>query len=68
MKISSDGGQSLSDEEIVGQPAPLSDMGYPRTVVLNDGSLLAVYYTNEGKKRFFVASRTEMPDFVRRPR
>ncbi|WP_111564197.1 hypothetical protein [Rhizobium sp. AN80A] len=62
MKISTDSGKSWSDEEVVGQPAPLPDVGYPRTVVGKDGTVLAVHCTNAGKERFMVATRIRITD------
>ena len=60
IKISSDGGRSWSSEQNVGQTAPLPDLGYPRAVISNDGTLLTVYYTNAGRERFIEATRIKV--------
>jgi hypothetical protein len=47
-RTSADSGRSWSKDIIVRDDAGMSDLGYPRTVVLHDGKALTVYYLNEG--------------------
>ena len=43
-RISSDNGQSWSEEFILSEGAPSADLGYPSTAVLDDGTLVTVWY------------------------
>ncbi|MDM9627739.1 sialidase family protein [Rhizobium sp. S152] len=61
MKLSHDAGESWSEEVIVGIEAPLPDLGYPRSALLRDGSLLIVYYTNQGAERFIASAVVRWP-------
>ena len=42
--LSYDNGETWETDYILRDDAPSSDLGYPATVELNDGSLLTVYY------------------------
>ncbi|RKN85813.1 sialidase family protein [Paenibacillus ginsengarvi] len=46
-KLSSDDGLTWSDEIVLGSTAGSHDIGYPRTVLRNDGTLVTVYYYND---------------------
>ncbi len=56
MVTSLDGGRNWSDPVDIRRDAVLPDIGYPRSVVLKEGRILAVYYYNFGKERFIAAS------------
>ncbi len=56
MVTSSDGGRKWSEAIDIRRDAVLPDIGYPRSVALNDGRILAIYYYNFGKERFIAAS------------
>ncbi|MDM9644875.1 sialidase family protein [Rhizobium sp. S163] len=56
MVTSSNGGRDWSESIDIRRDAKLPDIGYPRSVVLRDGRLLAVYYYNFGRERFIAAS------------
>ena len=58
MRTSAEGGRSWSEEYIVRDDGGTPDLGYPRLVRLNDGTLLAVYYFNqgEGEERYIATS------------
>lgn len=45
---STDEGTSWSEPVVVTDDSPMKDMGYPRAVVLDDGSVLACFYNNRG--------------------
>jgi hypothetical protein len=62
-RISSDEGLTWSEELIIRDDGGMSDLGYPRTVVRNDGRLLSVYYYNYGRdqERFIAASICDVP-------
>jgi hypothetical protein len=46
--ISYDGGKSFGEEIILSDHAPSSDLGYPSSVELDDGSILTIYYQRYG--------------------
>ncbi len=48
-KISDDGGRIWGPEIIVRDDGGSWDLGYPRTALLPDGKVIAVYYFNEAK-------------------
>lgn len=56
---SADAGESWSEPVIVTDDSVMKDMGYPRAVVLDDGSVLACFYNNRGdeSERFIDAVR-----------
>ena len=58
MRISADGGRNWSDEKIIRDDGGTPDLGYPRIVAGKDGTILAVYYFNQGKgeERYIAAS------------
>ncbi|GLQ55428.1 sialidase family protein [Devosia nitrariae] len=47
-RTSDDGGKSWSRDLILREDAGMSDLGYPRTIVLGTGTALTVYYYNHG--------------------
>jgi hypothetical protein len=47
-RTSADNGRSWSKDLILRDDAGMSDLGYPRTVLLDDGRALCVYYFNHG--------------------
>ena len=47
-KLSYDGGETWSDREILLDEAMDSDIGYPATVELSDGTLITIYYQKYG--------------------
>lgn len=47
-RTSSDEGASWSDDIVLRDDGGMSDLGYPRTVALDDGKALTVYYFNGG--------------------
>jgi sialidase-1 len=51
-RVSDNGGKTWSDPLIISNDAISTDVGYPSTVQLDDGSLLTVWYevTNESKR------------------
>jgi hypothetical protein len=46
--ISRDGGQTWSTDHVLRDDGPGSDLGYPSSVELGDGSILTVYYQKPG--------------------
>ena len=46
-QLSQDGGQSWSGEITLRSGAGSPDLGYPRTVILADGTLVTAYYFND---------------------
>ncbi len=64
--ISRDGGQTWNvDREIlIRDDAPNSDLGYPASVQLKDGSIYTVYYQvdNPGEKPCIIGTRWEIPN------
>ncbi len=46
--ISSDDGATWTDHRVITDDVAMRDMGYPRAVALPDGSVLAVFYANQG--------------------
>jgi hypothetical protein len=46
-RLSSDGGQTWGDEIILRDDAGSHDLGYPRSVQRDDGSVVTVYYYND---------------------
>lgn len=56
---SGDEGRSWSEPITVTSDTPMRDMGYPRAVVMGDGSVLACFYNNRGdeSERFIEAVR-----------
>lgn len=56
---STDDGVTWSEPVVVTNDVPTSDMGYPRAIVLDDGSVLACFYSNRGaeSERFIEAVR-----------
>ncbi|MTH62168.1 sialidase family protein [Paracoccus litorisediminis] len=61
-RTSSDEGATWSDDIILRQDGGMSDLGYPRSVVTDEGKLLSVYYYNYGgdQERFIAASLTSI--------
>lgn len=57
-KVSSDEGKSWGEEIVLRDDGGMSDLGYPRTVVRKDGTLLSAYYYNYGAEtdRFIAAT------------
>lgn len=51
-RLSSDGGRTWSPDIILRDDAANWDLGYPRTVLRDDGKLVTVYYFNDDKKPF----------------
>jgi hypothetical protein len=47
-RTSADGGRNWSEDIVLRDDAGMSDLGYPRTVVLANGTALTVYYYNHG--------------------
>ena len=45
-------GAHWSDERIIRSDGLLPDLGYPRAVSRQDGSILTAYYMNRGEERF----------------
>ena len=66
MRTSADGGLSWSEEKIIRGDGGTPDLGYPRIVAANDGTLLAVYYFNQGKgeERYIAASIISDPSLA----
>lgn len=68
-KISADGGESWGREIILRDDGGSPDLGYPRTAVLSDGKVMAIYYFNKagdvincnGGVRHIVATIFEPP-------
>lgn len=62
-RFSDDGGSTWSAKTAIRSDGGGPDLGYARTAVRPDGSLLAVYYFNEGDdcERFIAASILRMP-------
>ncbi|GLQ11588.1 hypothetical protein GCM10007913_35200 [Devosia yakushimensis] len=50
-RFSSDNGVSWGDEIVLRDDGGMSDLGYPRSVVRDDGKVLTVYYYNYGMDR-----------------
>ncbi|MBI3119549.1 MAG: exo-alpha-sialidase, partial [Candidatus Hydrogenedentes bacterium] len=58
-KLSSDGGQSWSDEIVLRDDGANRDMGYPRSVQRPDGKVVTIYYFNDlatGPERYICAT------------
>ena len=69
-RISSDQGQSWSDEIVLRPTGGTSDMGYTRAVGLPDGTLVAVYYLNDqadGNGERFIEALRWKPDEINIP-
>ena len=61
-RTSSDGGESWSPEQVLRDDGRTWDLGYPRTVVLPDGSILAMYYyTTKGIPEQHIAATRFVP-------
>lgn len=62
VRSSADEGTTWSRERIIRDDGGTPDLGYPRLVAREDGTLLAVYYFNqgEGEERYIAASIIEM--------
>ncbi|MEH7910144.1 sialidase family protein [Rhizobium laguerreae] len=58
MRMSFDDGRTWGAEKIIRSDGGTADLGYPRLVKRGDGSLLAVYYFNDGdrEERYIAAS------------
>ncbi|MBY3515927.1 exo-alpha-sialidase [Rhizobium laguerreae] len=58
MRMSFDDGRTWGAEKIIRSDGGTADLGYPRLVNRSDGSLLAVYYFNDGdrEERYIAAS------------
>jgi hypothetical protein len=58
MRTSTDGGNGWSEEKVIRDDGGTPDLGYPRIVARHDGSLLTIYYFNQGKgeERYIAAS------------
>lgn len=66
---STDRGHTWSDPITLTDDVAMGDMGYPRSVVLDDGTLLTVFYANQGEEtdRSIEATRwSPDPDLRRR--
>jgi hypothetical protein len=48
--VSDDGGLTWSNQQILTDDIATSDMGYPKAVAMDDGSVLAVYYGNRASE------------------
>ena len=48
-RLSSDGGQSWSDDYVLRDDGASRDVGYPRVVQRPDGKVVAVYYFTDAK-------------------
>ncbi|WP_411032787.1 sialidase family protein [Shinella sp. BYT-45] len=61
--VSTDGGASWSEPMTIRDDGGGPDLGYPRTVMRPDGSVLAVYYFNcaENGERFIAATAFKVP-------
>jgi sialidase-1 len=62
--ISRDGGETWAvDEEIALSPAPNSDLGYPASVQLDDGTIWTVYYQvrQHGEKPCLMGTHWQLP-------
>ena len=65
--ISRDGGKTWeTDREIMINPAMNSDLGYPASVQLDDGSILTVYYQvdKEGEKPSLMSTHWRLAEFA----
>lgn len=51
-RVSYDGGENFGEELIISAEAPDSDLGYPSSVELSDGSIFTVYYQKLPGDRF----------------
>jgi len=68
-RISEDGGKTWGEEIILRDDGGSPDLGYPRTALLPDGKVIAVYYFNEAKDmvngnggvRYIAATIFEVP-------
>ncbi len=58
-RLSGDGGQSWAKEIVLRDDGGCRDLGYPRTVLLPDGTLLSAYYYNDNPdgERYIAATR-----------
>ncbi|TBY72630.1 sialidase family protein [Rhizobium leguminosarum] len=58
MRMSFDDGRTWGAEKIIRRDGGTADLGYPKLVKRGDGSLLAVYYFNDGdrEERYIAAS------------
>ncbi len=48
--ISSDDGATWPDHRVITDDVAMRDMGYPRAVALADGTVVAVFYANQGEE------------------
>jgi hypothetical protein len=63
--VSHDGGQSWRVDYVLRDDGPDSDLGYPSSVELEDGSILTVYYQKAGlaeEKCSLLWTRWELPE------
>lgn len=62
LRLSTDGGRSWKAGAILRADGGTSDIGYPKAVPLGGGSLLVVYYFNDGEglERYIAASRVTL--------
>ncbi|WP_342354136.1 sialidase family protein [Rhizobium grahamii] len=56
LKTSDDSGVTWSNERIVRDNVILSDLGYARSSLRQDGKIICIYYLNNGHERFIEAS------------
>ncbi|NDK54243.1 exo-alpha-sialidase, partial [Rhizobium laguerreae] len=58
MRMSFDDGRTWGAETVIRSDGGTADLGYPKLVQRGDGSLLAVYYFNDGdrEERYIAAS------------
>ena len=64
LKTSSDGGRTWSLEHIIRNDGRLPDLGYVRSILRTDGSLVCVYYFNEGDERYIAASIIDTSELI----
>lgn len=48
--VSADGGQTWGGQQVLTDDNSVADMGYPKAVAMDDGTVLAVYYGNRGSE------------------
>jgi len=62
-RLSSDNGQTWSDEIVLRDDAGINDLGYPRSVQRPDGKVVTVYYYNDhpDKERYIAATIWDVP-------
>lgn len=62
MRMSNDGGKSWSEETVLHADGGTTDIGYPRATISSDGTVVVVYYFNDGEglDRYIAASRVRI--------